>query len=614
MKAKKRQKNRIRMVRRIYKPFTDIVIPVIFGTFPEAALGLARFLTGQVNLLGMIIVDDEKSISAAAAQARHMRQELDQICQRYQFTGTKLVRVSYKPWNDMQAFVQEKRPDLLILEYTTFIEHLYHEGERTADLSCNVALVRGPLPEQIDKILIPLRGGPHAQLALRLALSLPAQEKKVLHLKPSKTSQDITDAPFRGLEQIIPNLPEITYQDKVTDDPIAAIQKFARKVDLLISGTSITHISPPAISGNVTGRLMQECTCGMVEVKSRDKTPAQFSGPEGERSGVQAISVLVDKWFAQNTYHSTEFDNLDYLVSLKKKQNVTISLAMPALNEEETVGQVIQTIQDTLIEKYPLLDEIVLIDSRSTDRTCEIAASLGVQVYTHQDLLPTYEERQGKGEALWKSLLVTRGDIVVWIDTDIKNIHPRFVYGVIGPFLVNPGVQFVKGFYQRPLKSGELTQSGGGGRVTELAARPLINLFYPQLSGIIQPLAGEYGGRRQILEQLPFSSGYGVETGLLIDVLEKCGLSAIAQVDLFERIHHNQPLEALSKMSFIILQTFLRRLEHHLDFHILEEVNRSMKLIQYHDGNYFLKVEELVEYERPPMLQIPEYLARKNRS
>ncbi|MEN6410086.1 MAG: glucosyl-3-phosphoglycerate synthase, partial [Anaerolineaceae bacterium] len=169
---------------------------------------------------------------------------------------------------------------------------------------------------------------------------------------------------------------------------------------------------------------------------------------------------------------------------------------------------------------------------------------------------------------------------------------------------------FVKGFYQRPLKSGELTQSTGGGRVTELTARPLINLFYPELSGVIQPLSGEYGGRRSALEQFTFFSGYGVETGLLIDAFEKFGLNSIAQVDLLERIHHNQSLEALSKMSFTILQTVLAKLEKRFNLPILEEVNRSMKLIHYEEGVYTLDVQELVEQSRPPMIDLPEYQSR----
>jgi glucosyl-3-phosphoglycerate synthase len=197
--------------------------------------------------------------------------------------------------------------------------------------------------------------------------------------------------------------------------------------------------------------------------------------------------------------------------------------------------------------------------------------------------------------------------VIAWIDTDIVNIRPHFVYGIIGPLLLNPAIQFVKGFYRRPLKVGNKVQAGSGGRVTELTARPLLNLFYPELSGVIQPLAGEYAGRREILENAIFYSGYGVETGLLIDIFEKCGLTAIAQVDLLERIHHNQELEALSKMSFAIIQTVLHKLETRYERSIIEDVNKTMKLIRYANGEYFLDVEEIAEKHRPPMVTIPEY-------
>lgn len=265
------------------------------------------------------------------------------------------------------------------------------------------------------------------------------------------------------------------------------------------------------------------------------------------------------------------------------------------------------------MDEVPLLDEIILIDSDSTDNTRRIAEDMGIPVFIHQQILPEYGSRRGKGEALWKSLLVTKGDIIAWIDTDIVNIHPRFVYGIIGPLLLNPNIHLVKGFYRRPIRVGEKLQAGGGGRVTELSARPLINLFYPELSGVIQPLSGEYAGRRESLEKAVFFSGYGVETGLLIDVFEQRGLRAIGQVDLLERIHHNQELEALGKMSFAIIQTVLRKLEKRYERALIEDVNKTMKLIRYKSGEYFLDVEEVAELERPPMITIPEYINRKKK-
>lgn len=326
-----------------------------------------------------------------------------------------------------------------------------------------------------------------------------------------------------------------------------------------------------------------------------------------ENNDSRAISMRVDTWFNRNTFHAEKFSNIKNLLEHKKSKGVTISLAMPALNREGTVGKVIQTIKKALMDDIPLLDEIVLMDSNSNDRTRQIAKELGVSVHIHQDILPELGPRSGKGEALWKSLLVTKGDIVAWIDTDIVNIHPRFVYGIIGPLLLNRNIQLVKGFYRRPLKVGDKVQAGGGGRVTELTARPLLNLFYPELSGIVQPLSGEYAGRREALEKVPFFSGYGVETGLLIDIFELFGLQALAQVNLKQRIHHNQELEALSKMSFAIIQAVLRKLELRFERSFIEEINKTMKLIKYSKSGYSLDVEEVAERERPPMITIPAY-------
>ncbi|HZW02319.1 MAG TPA: glucosyl-3-phosphoglycerate synthase, partial [Anaerolineaceae bacterium] len=320
------------------------------------------------------------------------------------------------------------------------------------------------------------------------------------------------------------------------------------------------------------------------------------------------VAVVVDKWFAENTFHSREFADLERLLVLKEAQGLTLSLGLPALNEQETVGTVISTVKQALMDDLPLLDEIVLIDSGSTDDTRAIAADLGIPVHIHQEVLPQHGAYRGKGEALWKSLYVLKGDVVGWIDTDIKNIQPHFVYGIFGPLLRDPRIQYVKGFYRRPLRKGDTLVAGGGGRVTELTTRPFFNLFYPELSGLIQPLSGEYAGRRSALEQLPFFTGYGVETGLLIDLLEAFGLEAIAQSDLLERIHHNQPLPSLSKMSFAIMQVVIGRLERRQGIHLLDKANTTMNLIRYGvNRRYYLQPEVVQEFERPPMLTIPEY-------
>jgi hypothetical protein len=252
-----------------------------------------------------------------------------------------------------------------------------------------------------------------------------------------------------------------------------------------------------------------------------------------------------------------------------------------------------------------------VIDSMSEDRTVDIATELGVPVFRHPEILPETGSHRGKGEALWKSLHVLDGDIVTWIDTDISNIQPRFVYGLLGPLLREPRISYVKGFYRRPIRDGGRLQAEGGGRVTELMARPLINLFFPELSGIVQPLSGEYAGRRALLERLPFFTGYAVEIGLLIEVLEQAGLSGMGQVDLERRIHRNQPLANLSQMAYVILQGAVRKLEERHRIELLSEVGRGMKLINTDKDRFNLEVLDIGDEIRPPIATVPAYLERR---
>ncbi len=595
------------------KPFPNIMVPVISGFSAANALHLAQLLQARTQLLGLVQVEADKPLSSGNVAARLLRRTLRNTPINPLVGDQVHISVSLDVWKDLHEHIASTRPDLVILDWE-ILEKLDSAAKQAvlANPGANLAFIRGKLPAQIANSLVSLRGGPHAQLALRLTLALPDHKISAINIRPKEDSEEAT-APFQGLAQILPSLPEVNYQMYKSDEPLELIRQMAEESDLLVIGAASRTSGDTQLVSRRVENMVANRQKAVIVVKSNRVEPENFTGPDAVRSGSQAISILVDKWFAENTYHASEFSNLKELLERKISQKVTISLALPALNEEETVGKVLSTIKKAMMDDLPLLDEIVLIDSNSTDRTREIARDLGIPVYIHQELLPQHGARTGKGEALWKSLYVTKGDIVIWIDSDIVNIHPRFVYGVLGPMLFNPNIQFVKGFYQRPLKTGRKTQSTGGGRVTELTARPLINLFYPELSGVIQPLSGEYGGRRAALEQLTFYSGYGVETGLLIDVFEKYGLHAIAQVDLLERIHHNQTLQALSKMSFVIMQTMLGKLERRFARPILEEINKSMKLIEYVDGTYYLDVQELVEQERSPMNGLPEYQNRSTR-
>jgi len=293
-------------------------------------------------------------------------------------------------------------------------------------------------------------------------------------------------------------------------------------------------------------------------------------------------------------------------VKLKTEQGITISLCFPTLNEAGTIGKAIRTIKKHLVDRHHLVDEIGVVDSGSVDQTREIARRSGADVYLASECLPDMTSYKGKGENLWKSLYLLKGDIIVWVDADIKNIHPRFVYGLVGPLLYNPEIAYVKSFYKRPIKVGHRTLPGGG-RVTELMVRPFLNLVFPDLAILAQPLSGEYAGRRRILERVPFFAGYGVEMGLLIDIEQRYGVESIAQVDMDVRIHRNQSIESLRRMSCVILSVLMRRSEQLGKIALLEGMGRQLHIIKKEGADYYYDAEELKRKERPPMLSIPSY-------
>jgi mannitol/fructose-specific phosphotransferase system IIA component (Ntr-type)/glycosyltransferase involved in cell wall biosynthesis len=317
--------------------------------------------------------------------------------------------------------------------------------------------------------------------------------------------------------------------------------------------------------------------------------------------------MKLDRWLRVRTFHHSAFCDIQKLVALKEEQGVTISLCFPTLNEEETIGKEIRVLKSELMDKFHLLDEIAVVDSGSTDRTRDIAAKEGAAVHLASEHLTELGVWYGKGENLWKSLFLLKGDMIVWVDSDIKNIHPRFVYGLVGPLLTNSRIGYVKGFYKRPIRVGRKLLPSGGGRVTELVARPVLNLLFPSLSGLAQPLSGEYAGRRSLLERVPFFSGYGVEIGLLLDIEKKFGLRAIAQVDLDVRVHRNQELENLRTMSHRILTVLLTRAEEHGKLAILSDLNRSMNLITKEDEYYKIHNLRVEGAQRPPMITVRAY-------
>ena len=315
-----------------------------------------------------------------------------------------------------------------------------------------------------------------------------------------------------------------------------------------------------------------------------------------------------NKWLEKNTFHYSDFKDLNRLLEGKAKKNLKISLCLPTLNEEKTIAKEIIILKSELMTRNPLLDEIVVVDSGSTDKTTEIARAYGADVYDAAKILPHLEPYKGKGENLWKALYITKGDIIIYLDADIKNIHHRFAYGLLGPLLLYDDIKFVKAFYDRPISIGKnKMRPTGGGRVTELVIRPLFSLFFPDLTQLIQPLSGEYAGFREVFERIPFPIGYGVETSMNMDIYEKWGLDVMAQVDLDRRIHRNQDTKSLGRMAFTILKTFINR---NIQLGSIDLKNKLFdEMIQYNlvNNKYQADIFKIKAYERPPIIEIPEY-------
>jgi glucosyl-3-phosphoglycerate synthase len=294
----------------------------------------------------------------------------------------------------------------------------------------------------------------------------------------------------------------------------------------------------------------------------------------------------LEEWLARRSYRAEDFP----LARVLADKRSSVSVVLPAREVASTIGPIVEALAP--LREAGAIDELVVIDAASADGTAEIARRLGATVVQESEVLPEHGPVRGKGDALWRSLAVTRGDVVVFVDADTADFDASFVLGLVGPLLADDGIAFVKGAYRRPFQLGDHTLPEGGGRVTELVARPLLNLHVPQLAGFAQPLAGEMAGRRALLEALSFPVGYGVEIALLIDALRHCGLGALAQVDLGTRQNAHQSLQALGAMAYAVIAAAERRI------HGAAESSSGELLRPGKDG---LETMHIFLDERPPL-------------
>ncbi len=635
---------------------------------PRTARDLVRIGSGiaggrptEMTALGIVEVPEGVSLSEGAHQARTSRRLLQRVLDFGDEEGVEIrtmVRIGRRASDGVIEAVSEEGTDLVIFGWggpPTPARAARAEAEATEALlagveprppsvftptidavvresPCDIAVVKQRGLDQVASILVPVRGGPHAELAIRLARDLGKRfgaQVVVMHIVPKGIGERAITREQAALDTFVREHGGGKRVKGLLREGASVRTTIIREAahhNLVVMGAGTqpadTVDGGRYLFGSVPEAVVSKARSTVIVVKTKQTfgtaTFEELRAAEGtlahadafaERS--QALPSVVDKWFAENTFHASEFSDIRKLVALKERAGVTVSVGLPTLNEEKTIGLVIKRVKSALMDRFPLIDQLVVVDSDSEDRTVEIATELGVPVHRHAEILPELGSHRGKGEALWKSLHVLDGDIVAWIDTDISNIQPRFVYGLLGPLLREPRIQYVKGFYQRPIRQGDKLVSEGGGRVTELMARPLINLFFPELSGMIQPLSGEYAGRRALLESVPFFTGYAVEIGLLIDIIEAHGLRSIGQVDLERRIHRNQPLGNLSQMSYVILAAAIRKLEERHRIELLTEVGRGMKVITQEKDRFSLNVREIGDELRPPIRTIPAYLERR---
>ncbi len=623
-----------------------ILIPVANPLTAEELIRLGSALlekrTGELTALGIVEVPEGMPLSEGATRARHARRLLQRVLD-FAPEGTTIhpiVRIGRHAAEGIVEASAEQEADLIIFGWggktpggrdnhgpTVFSPTI---DEVVRESPCDIAVVKQRGSKEIRRVLVPVRGGPHAELAIRFADTIARRHDAqvvVLHLVPPGITLAVRAQAEHALTSFIKQHvkgkaePALREASNVRN----AILREAEKADLVVMGASATPGGQDGSSylfGALPEAIATRAKPTVIVVKTRETIGRQtfeqlasraetLAAADRAAEEARAVPARVERWFGESNFHHAEFADVRRLAQLKEKQGLTVSLVLPTLDEEETIGPIVRRAMREMVGRVPLLDEILVIDSASTDRTREIAEAEGARVVQHPDVLPRYGSFRGKGEALWKSIYETSGDIIVWADTDVRNWHSRFVYGTLGPLLHEPRLQYVKAYYQRPIVEAGILKEGGGGRVTELVARPLLNLFYPELSGLIQPLSGEYAGRRALLESIPFFTGYAVEIGHLIDAAERVGIEGLGQVDLERRVHRNQELEGLSRMSFVILQAVMKRLEERRKARLFAELGSTMKLPRSGRGRLSLEVIELADRERPPMVRIPEYLEKR---
>jgi len=590
-----------------------VIIAAVKSAQAEEILNLAVNMIDdtpeqQMTLIGITPMGPETSIQEAGS-AEVLWRDLEGLARAQpRVTGLGQPIVSERAWQQVRELkIDTESETVLLLPWRSDDHRLRRDvAQVLRDPPCDVAIVHSPVPPaMIRRILLLVRGGAFAVLSLQLAMQMARSvgaEVTLLRVLPADD-----DAPSRALREAFTGLSdifsEIVTEVQVVGDPTTTILKMLGDHQAIVLGASAGQGESPI--GLLASLILHRRDITTLVVRTRESF--RMPTPRASDSG-QPVLVRLEKWLQDNTFHKGEFSNTGKLIDLKRKQGLKISLGLPTLNNEATIRSIITAIKGNLADDVPLLDEIVVIDNGSTDATRRIAASMGVQSYASQHVLHSQGSQRGKGESLWKSLYLLKGDLILWMETDIINPDPRAILGIAGPLLTDERLQYIKGFHRAGLRG----PGTGPGAITALLLRPLISLLFPDLAGIVLPLAGCHGGRRSALERIPFYSGYGVEFGILLDILERFGLGSIAQVDLGKVVRSTAAQRPIldEKTAFSVLQVCLGRLASGdlVDSELVME--RTIKLLRTDQDRLHLEEIDAKEQQRPPMIVVKEYRGR----
>lgn len=592
-----------------------VLIPTLAAAHARKLLRLATLFTAapesQGTLLGIIEVPPDHSPARPAAPAeayRTLLAHITRVAARSTPTLTPQVRIAHLAAHGIREAALETGSNLLLLESGARDDGLWINAleDLLYDPPCDVAMLRvEPAAPPITSILLAVRGGPNAELAVQLASTIRTSTQAsltLLHIFDPRQSPDERahdEHTFAGLAaQVDGPVIELKGSSPNVRD---AIIKEAQHHQLVILGATRSLMHRPMVLGAPMQRMLRRLPGTVMIVKKAGMPMPRPTAPGAQTRA--AIQEQVDRWLTENTFDSREFEDLERLADRKHRQDLTVSLALPIMAERPGLPDVLRSLTQAFMGRTPLVDEIVVINACGSARTDRAATAAGVQVVRSADVLSHYGGFPGRGEALWKSLHVLRGDVLCFLDLENAPDQPRLVAGLLGPLLTDPDIAYVKGFVRRP--SGARADP-----ITDFAVRPLLNLIFPALSGFLEPLGHDQAGRRAVLESVPIFTGHGFELGLLLAIADAHGLGALAQVEVGPRA--DRAPAALPSIALAQLQVSLKFLGDRHRLNLVDQVNRTFKHIRYEDERYWVEQRELEDQERPPMITVPEYFQSRH--